>query len=91
MAATAKILQFFKRSLRIDQVPEPPAIVRDVRGAYALFMDEDEAEVLYAKPWPYVGCPQDERTNSTTWLIDGSRYYPARRDENGNWIFRRGQ
>lgn len=88
--AGSVVLQFLRRTLKLDHIPKPPERVKDVPGGYALFMDEDEREVLYAKPWPHVGCPQDDSTLSTTWQIDGKRYYPSRR-ENGNWIFRRGQ
>ena len=71
------------------KAPLPPPFIKDVPGGYVVFMDENEIEVLYAKPWPYLGCPNDDRTNSTTWLIDGQYYTPARRDAAGNWIFRR--
>lgn len=70
-------------------VPEPPPFDRNVPGAYALFYDENEADLLFAKPWPYLGCPNDDRTNSTTWLIEGQRFGPSHRDDRGNWIFRR--
>ena len=73
----------------LASVPAPPAFSKEVPGAYAIFCDEHEQMVLYAKTWPYLGCPIDERTGSTEWLIDGGRYGPARRDHRGNWIFRR--
>lgn len=70
-------------------VPEPPPVLREVPGTYAVWMDEDERTVLYAKPWPYQGCPSDDRTLSTTWLIEGQLFGASRRDLHGNWIFRR--
>lgn len=85
-----RVLKFFREAVQpwID-VPEPPPFVKDVPGAFALFMDENEQAVIYKKDWPYLGCPNDDRTNSTTWLIDGQYYAPSRRDADGNWIFRR--
>ena len=86
----SRVLQFLRDSVSPwGSAPEPPPFIKDVPGGYALFMDENESAILYAKPWPYLGCPNDDRTNSTTWLIDGQRYAPSRRDEKGNWIFRR--
>ena len=70
-------------------IPRPPTFVKDYPGAVAYFLDEDERDILYAMPWPYRGCPHDEQTNSTTWLIDGKSYESARRDAQGNWFFRR--
>ena len=70
------------------EFPEPPPIERASPGGYAYFLDENEQQVLYAKPWPYTGCPFDERTNSTTWKIDGRLFTPSHR-RGGHWIFRR--
>lgn len=70
-------------------VREPPKVQKDFPGAYALFMDEDEMNVIYAMSWPHLGCPVDERTSRTEWLINGQLFSPARRDSGGNWIFRR--
>lgn len=84
-----RVLAFVRNLVTRSAAPEPPPIVRDVPGGMHYFMDEDEATVIYQRPWPYVGCPTDERTNSVVWLIDGQSYAPSRRDENGNWIFRR--
>ena len=69
--------------------PAPPPFDKNVPGAFMFFMDEDEKTILYQQSWPYLGCPVDDRTNSTTWLIGGQYYAPSRRDEKGNWIFRR--
>lgn len=88
----SRVVQFVKRAfgvIDVSNVPTPPPYNKNVPGAYALFMDEDEREILYAKPWPYIGCPTDDRTGSTHWLIEGQRFGPARQDLQGNWIFRR--
>ena len=82
-----RVLQFVRDLL--TGIPEPPPFDRNVPGGRAYFMDENETAMLYQKPWPYLGCPVDDRTNSTTWLIEGQYYAPVRRDERGNWIFRR--
>lgn len=84
-----RVLAFVRKSLGYADAPEPPPFDKNVPGGYIFFMDEDEQIACYAKPWPYLGCPIDDRTNSTIWLIDGQRYAPSRRDERGNWIFRR--
>lgn len=90
MAAPNRVLAFVKNLVTpASTPPEPPPLVKDIPGAFAYFMDEDEAVVLYQQAWPYLGCPTDDRTNSTTWLIDGQTYNPSRRDARGNWIFRR--
>ena len=70
-------------------VPEPPPVIHDFPGAYALFMDETEQDLLYAKPWPYLGVPIDERTNRAEWVIGGHCFTPSHRQPNGDWIFRR--
>lgn len=85
----SRVLAFIRRIVIPGNAPEPPVIDRNVPGAFAIFMDEDEQEILYAKRWPFLGVPNDERTNSTTWLIEGQVFGPSRRDEQGNWIFRR--
>lgn len=79
---------FVRRALE-SETPAPPAFERNVPGAHALFLDENEATVLYVLDWPYLGVPHDDRTNSPVWLIDGKYFTPARRDAQGNWIFRR--
>ena len=82
------VLAFVRRALRLQDAPEPPPIERESIGGYAYFMDENMEGVLYAKEWPYTGCPSDDRTRSTTWLIEGQKFVPSHRKE-GNWIFRR--
>lgn len=84
-----RVLTFLRRIIVPAQAPEPPPIIKAAPGSYALFMDEDEQTVLYAKPWPYTGVPVDDRTNTSQWMIDGRCFGPSRRDEQGNWIFRR--
>ena len=79
----------FVRDLLPKSVPEPPPFNKNVPGAFVFFMDENEETLLYQKPWPYLGCPVDDRTNSTTWLIGKQYFAPSRRDARGNWIFRR--
>lgn len=83
------MLDFVRGLVGASHAPAPPSVVKSAPGAVAYFMDEHEIEVIYEMPWPRVGCPVDERTNSTTWLLDGKLYAAARRDEAGNWIFRR--
>lgn len=86
----SRVLDFFRSIIpRSETAPEPPPVEKNAPGAVAYFMDENERVVLYQKPWPYVGCPSDDRTNSTTWLIHGQSFGPSRRDTAGNWIFRR--
>lgn len=92
MALTDRVVSIFDWARRVaipPDTPEPPPFNKDVPGAYAIFMDEDEKTVLYAKPWPYLGIPNDDRTNSIIWNIDGQYYGPSHRDAKGNWIFRR--
>ena len=84
-----RVLAFVRRAVGLEGAPAPPPMPREAPGAYALFMDENEVGLLYSKPWPFVGCPTDERTNTTQWLIDGQVFGPSRRDAQGNWIFRR--
>lgn len=84
-----RVLSFLLNVIARDTTPEPPPVEHAAPGAFALFMDEDEQEVLYRKAWPYVGAPTDERTNSTHWRIEGQSFHPSRRDDNGDWIFRR--
>ena len=84
-----RVLAFVRRALRgFDEYPAPPPIVREAPGGYALFMDENETTVLYAKPWAFTGVPIDDRTNRSEWLIDGHLFTASRR-EGSNWIFRR--
>lgn len=85
----SRVLAFVRDFLAPTVAPEPPPLQKAFPGAIAYFMDEDERIVLYQKPNPYLGCPVDERTNSTTWLIGGQYFGPSHRDVNGNWIFRR--
>lgn len=85
----SRVLDFVRGLVGSAAAPAPPPVVKAAPGAVAYFMDEHEIDVVYEKPWPFVGCPVDERTNSTTWLIDGKLYAPSRRDVAGNWIFRR--
>ena len=85
-----RVLKFFREAIQPwTTAPEPPPFNKAVPGGYMVFMDENEQVILYAKPWPYLGVPNDDRTNSTTWLIEGQYYAPSHRDTNGNWIFRR--
>lgn len=81
------VLAFVRRVLRLD-APEPPPIERASPGGFAYFMDENLEGLLYAKEWPFVGCPSDDRTRSTTWLIEGQKFVPSHR-RGGNWFFRR--
>lgn len=89
MAEGNRVLAFVRRAFGFGDIPEPPAKVTESVGGYALFMDEDERVLLYAKEWPWVGVPHDDHTNSPIWAIDGQRFEPSRRDATGNWIFRR--
>lgn len=84
-----RVLAFVRSLSGRTAAPEPPVIDKNVPGAVAFFMDEDERTVLYQKPWPYRACPSDDNTNSTTWLIGKQYYAPSHRDAAGNWIFRR--
>ena len=77
------------REARRVLAPEPPPIVKAAPGAYALFYDENERDLLYAKPWPYTGVPVDDRTNRSEWSIEGQLFTPSHRAPNGDWIFRR--
>lgn len=91
MGISDRVVSIFDRARRYVLPPNiepPPAVDRRV-GGYALFMDEHEEDILYAKALDGPGVPTDERTNSTMWLIDGQSFGPSRRDEFGNWIFRR--
>ena len=81
------VLAFVRRALRLD-IPEPPSIERASPGGFAYFFDENLEQLLYAKEWPFVGCPSDDRTRSTTWLIEGQKYVPSHRKD-GHWYFRR--
>ena len=74
---------------RILKAPEPPTKPRSVPGAFAVFMDENEKEILYQKPWPYSGVPTDDHTGRSEWMIEGRLFTASRRDRHGNWIFRR--
>ena len=86
----SRVLAFIRDAIKPWQLaPEPPVINKNVPGGYAIFMDENESAILYAKPWPYLGCPSDDMTGSTTWRIEGQSYAPSHRDASGNWIFRR--
>lgn len=69
-------------------IPKPPEFVKNFPGSVAYFLDENEQAILYAMPWPYLGCPHDERTNSVRWHIGGQHFVPSRRDRQGNWFFR---
>ena len=69
--------------------PEPIETVQPNRGGYALFYDEDERVLLFAKVWPHTGVPQCPATNSSTWVIESRTFVPSRRDTWGNWVFRR--
>ncbi len=86
------LFALIKKKLQALVAPAPPPFIPPVpQTASALFMDEDERVVLYQQPWPYFGCPVDERrkSGSTTWIIDGQQFNPSHRDAHGNWIFRR--
>jgi hypothetical protein len=88
-----RVLAFVRRLTRseIEQYPAPPPVQQHWPEAHVLFMDEDEREIRYQMPWPYLGLPHDERTKArgVTWTIDGQLFNPARRDpQTGNWIFR---
>lgn len=89
----SRVLAFLRDGVRegVRKIfaPEPPPIVKAAPGAYALFYDEDERDLLYAKAWPYTGVPVDERTNRSEWLIEGQFFNASRRAPNGDWIFRR--
>ncbi len=95
MGIADRVVSIFDRARKSftvpPNVPAPPPYDREIwkAGGYALFMDEHEATILYAKPLEGPGVPNDERTNSSMWNIDGSFFGPSRRDEFGNWIFRR--
>jgi len=92
LSMPARVLAFARRIggfIVPANVPEPPRVVRDVPGAYALFMDDSEQDVIYAMSWPHLGVPIDERTNRSDWIIDGQTFCASRRDAQGNWIFRR--
>jgi hypothetical protein len=92
MGIAGKVVSILSRARRFTlppNIPEPPPLAPPVDGGYALYMDEDEATILYAKALVGRGIPTDERTNSTMWLIDGQYFGPSRQDGYGNWIFRR--
>ncbi len=94
MGIADRVVSIFDRARRFALPPNvgaPPPYDRDIwkAGGYALFMDEHEATILYAEALKGPGVPNDERTNSTMWLINGSYYGPSRKDDFGNWIFRR--
>lgn len=90
-----RVLAFVRRLTQsdIERAPTPPPIPAVPVTAHVLFMDEDEAVIIYQMPWPYRGMPYHNayrRGPSITWVIAGQSFNPARRDEvTGNWIYRR--
>ncbi len=91
MGLADRVVSIFDRARKFvlpPGIPEPPPIDKTGTG-YALFMDESETTILYAKALQGPGVPSDDRTNSTMWLIEGQYYGPSRKDAFGNWIFRR--
>lgn len=91
--ATARVLDFVRRLGRPDitKIPKVPPVEQSFPSGHALFMDEHEREIMYQMPWPHRGLPHDDRNRmpGITWIIEGQYFNPARRDEHGNWIFRR--